>query len=200
MSTEHLNQPQSKYESPEESSRIASEMEKRYLVRELTTPSEVCVIDSTCQENQPMAFSNNPTLGVEQHLMAEIDAGQEKFFVANCFVSTEKGKVSATVLSRHIAGSRPEIVSIIEEDEILKIGRTAEGDFAPSLSRQHFEIAKSQDGRIGIADVGSANHTKIFSTQRGHHYQTDMSDKENPIANPSYWSTESKKIKEYLTR
>jgi len=197
MSAEFEESKVSKVETLESAKSIRARLQERFKIELLDRVGVISEIGVYEHEYEPMSEIFSSKEGVSQTLECVIKAGNEFFCVVNSNVQSETDGSHQvnTLLTRHIAGGRAELMDIIEENSALSIGRSSENELDKTVSRSHFSIAKREDGLIGITDNGSTNHTEVFSSkQKGKNIFEEI-DTANPLYDKNFWSIKSEELK-----
>lgn len=162
-----------KPESPESALNIAKMLREEYNSRILH--GDTLQLPPFSKSLEMMSCSN-PQDGVNQQLRALVRAGQEFFgIVESTVIITLPGEpkpyiTESTLLTRHNAGGRAEIISVLKRDkDVKRIGRSHQKDLelGDRVSGHHFYLEQEIDGRINISDGDSSgkpstNGTEVF--------------------------------------
>jgi len=176
-----------KVESPAE---LASELRDAYGSVELTAGSSIVLEE----EILPMNFAYNRPEGVFQDLIATIKAGDDFFSVVDATLAGENEHT--TLITHHTKDGRAEIVGHISNGkEPLFIGRNSENGYSAKTSRDHFFVAKSKEGKIGVMDTKSSNGTEVFATTK---HMNSIREKPEAVKNGRFWSGKSSVVRDYL--
>lgn len=138
--------------------------------------------------------------GVYQDLRALVKAGDDYFAIISVFANRSVDNpipLSETVIARHRPGERAELIGVIGKNEDpMKIGRSHQKGFGlgPTVSREHFAVAQSDDGKMGIIDMGSSNRTEVFLTKKELPSTTSV----DPLNDIDFWSVKSADLKSSL--